>query len=92
MTWLKLHRFTPQCTNGKTPNGMEQFQKLPCHRLQGVLTARKFKLRPPEHWSAELGGTQERINNTILSTRQERLEITYDVVKGEPQELKLVPF
>jgi hypothetical protein len=69
---------------------MEQFQKLPRHRLQSILTARKLKWRAPEHWSAELGGTQERIYNTTLSTRLEKLKITYDAVKGEPKELKLV--
>jgi hypothetical protein len=69
---------------------MEQFQKLPGHRLQSILTARKLKWRAPEHWSAKLGGTQERIYDTILSTRLEKLKITYDAVKGEPKELKLV--
>jgi hypothetical protein len=71
---------------------MEQFQKLPCHRLQNILTARKLKWRAPEHWRAELGGTQERIYDTIFSTRLEKLKITYDAVKGEPNELKLVHF
>jgi len=69
---------------------MEQFQKLPRHRLQSILTARKRKWRAPEHWSAELGGTQERIYNTIHSTQLDRLKITYDAVKGEPKVLKLV--
>jgi len=69
---------------------MEQFQKLPCHRLQSILTARKLKWRAPEHWSAELGCTQEKIYDTILSTRLEKLKITYDGMKGEPKELKLV--
>jgi hypothetical protein len=69
---------------------MEQFLKLPHHRLQSILTARKLKWRAPEHWSAELGGTQERIYDTIFSTQLEKLKITYDVVKGEPKELMLV--
>jgi len=69
---------------------MEQFQKLPHYRLQSILTAWKLKWCAPEHWSAELGGTQERIYDTILSPRLEKLEITYDAVKGEPKELKLV--
>ncbi|KAF8537904.1 hypothetical protein BDD12DRAFT_806561 [Trichophaea hybrida] len=76
--------------NAKTPNGMEQFQKLPRHRLQSILTARNLKWRAPKHWSAELGGTQERIYDTILSTRQEKIKITYNAVKGEPKESKLV--
>jgi hypothetical protein len=50
----------------------------------------KVKWRAPEHWSAELGGTQKTIYITILSTRLEKLKITYDAVKGEPKELKLV--
>jgi len=90
MMWLKLHLFTRQCTDAKTPNGMEEFQKLPCHRLQSILTARKLKWCAPDHWSAKLGGSQERICDTILSTRLETLKITYHAVKGEPKELKLV--
>jgi hypothetical protein len=69
---------------------MKQFQKLSCYRLQSILTARKYKWCAPEHWSAESGGTQERIYDTILSTQLEKLKITYNKVKGEPKELKLV--
>jgi hypothetical protein len=49
-----------------------------------------LKWRAPEHWSAELDGTQERIYDTILSTRLEKLKITYDAVKGEQKEVTLV--
>jgi len=69
---------------------MEQFQKLPRHRLQSILTARKLKCRAPEHWSAELVATQERIYDIMLSTQLEKLTIPYDAVKGEPKEWKLV--
>jgi hypothetical protein len=66
---------------------MEQFQKLFYHRLQSILTARKYKWCAPENWSAELGGTQERIYGTILSTQLEGLKITYNAVKSEPKKL-----
>jgi len=69
---------------------MEQFQKLSSLRLQSILTARKLEWRAPEHWSAQLGGPQERIYDTILSTRLEKVKITFDAVEGEPKELKLV--
>jgi len=63
---------------------------LPRPRLQSILTATKRKWCAPEHWSAELGGTQKRLYDTILSTRLEKLKITYDAVKGELKELNLV--
>ena len=69
---------------------MEQFQKLPCHRPQSILTARKLTWDAPEHWSAGLGGTQDRIYDTILSTQLEKVKITYDAVQGEPKGLMLV--
>jgi hypothetical protein len=69
---------------------VQQIQKLRRQRLQSILTARKRKWCTPGHWSAELIGTQERIYDTILSTRLEKLKITYNAVKGEPNELKLV--
>jgi len=69
---------------------MEQYQKLPRRRLQSILTARKLKWCVPEHWSAELRGIQDRIYDTILSTSLEKLEITYDAVRGQPKELKPV--
>jgi len=75
MTWLKVHWFTAQCTDVKTPNRMEQFQKLPHHRMHSVLTARKLKWRAPEHWSAECGGTQGRIYNTILSRSAKNISV-----------------
>jgi len=49
-----------------------------------------LKWRAPKYCSAGLGGTQERIYDTILSTLLENLEIIYDAMKGEPKELKLV--
>jgi len=52
---------------------MEQFQKFPRHRLRSILTGRKLKWRAPERWGAELGSTQERIYDTILSTLLEKL-------------------
>jgi hypothetical protein len=69
---------------------MEQFQKLPGYRLPSILTARKLKWRAHEHCSAELGGTPERIYHTVVSTRLEKMTITYDAVTREPKELKLV--
>jgi hypothetical protein len=90
MMWLKLHSFTLQCTDAKTPNGIKQFQKLSHCRVQSILTARKLKWRAPEHWSVELGDTQERIYDTIPSARLEKLKITYVAVNGEPKKLKLV--
>jgi hypothetical protein len=50
----------------------------------------KLKWRAPEHCSAKLSGTEQRIYDTILSTQLEMLKITYNAVKGEPKELKLV--
>jgi len=58
--------------------------------LQSIPTVWKAKSRAPEHWSTELGGTQERMYHTILSTRLEKLEITYDAVKGQLKELNLL--
>jgi hypothetical protein len=69
---------------------MEQFQKLFRHMLQSILTARKLKWHAPNRWSDELGGTQERIYDTILSTRMEKFKITYNAVKCELKELKPV--
>jgi len=69
---------------------MEQFQKLPRQRLQSILPPRKLKSRAPEHWSAQSGGTQERIYDSNLFTLLEKLKITSDAVKGVLNELKLV--
>jgi hypothetical protein len=69
---------------------MEQFKKLPLHRQRSVLTARKLKWRGPKHWSAEMAGSQVRMYDTILSTRLEKVKITYDAVTGELKKLKLV--
>jgi len=69
---------------------MEQCHKLPHHRLQSILTARKHKWGAPEHCSTELGGTREKMYDTILSTRLEKLKVTYNAVNVKPKELKLV--
>jgi hypothetical protein len=74
----------------KTPNGMEQFLKLSRDRLWSIITRRQFKWRAPKHWSAQFSGSQKRIYHTIHYTPLEKLKITYDAVKGEPKQFKLV--
>jgi hypothetical protein len=69
---------------------MEQFQNLPHHRLQSILATRKLEWRSPKYSSAKLCGTQERIFDSILSIQLEKGKITYDTMKAELKELKLV--
>jgi len=55
-----------------------------------ILTARKLKWHAPEYWSGKFVRIQDGIYNTFLSTRLEKLNITYDAVEGELKGMKLV--